>query len=218
MRVAFPFSLIIIISNLHPCRADATTTLVSFTLNSRISLDDFKSIYYMEWAHRILGHTIGLAFVLSLGYFALRHRLSRPAHNPSRASGRTTRARVVSYMVQSGLEPANLAADGAVPRVSQYRLAAHLGAALVLYAGMFAAAGAVKADWRFAREGSWGRLGDGRSWEEVLHNPIVRRLKVHAAVVTGLVLLTALSGTPNNALFSSFLYPLTLCRRCCCRM
>ena len=119
-------------------------------------------------------------------------------------------------MVQSGLEPANFAADGAVPRVSQYRLAAHLGAALVLYAGMFAAAGAVKADWRFAREGSWGRLSDGRSWE-VLRNPIVRRFKVHAAVVTGLILLTALSGTPNNALFSSSLYPLTLCR-CCCRM
>ena len=90
-------------------------------------------------------------------------------------------------MVQSGLDPANFAADGAVPRVSQYRLAAHLGAALVLYAGMFAAAVAVKADWRFAREGSWGRLGDGRSWEEVLHNAIVRCFKVHTAVVTRLV-------------------------------
>ena len=129
------------------------TTPFRYRLNSRISLDDFKSIYYIGWAHRILGRTIGLAFVLPLGYFALRHRLSRPAHNPSRAPGRTTRARVVSYMVQSGLEPADLAADGAVPRVSQYRLVA-----LVLYAGMFAAAGAVKADLRFAREGSWAGL------------------------------------------------------------
>ena len=67
---------------------------------------------------------------------------TRPTDPPSRAPGRTRRARVVSCMVQSGLEPTNLAADGAVPRVSQYRLAAHLGAALVLYAGMFAAAGA----------------------------------------------------------------------------
>jgi len=101
-------------------------------------------------------------------------------------------------MVQSGLEPANFTADGAVPRVSQYRLAAHLSAALVLYAGMFAAALAVKADWRFARQGAWGRLSDGRSWEEVLRNPIVRRFKLHAAVVTGLVLFTAFSGTRNN--------------------
>ena len=180
-------------------------------------LDDFKSIYYMEWAHRVLGRTIGLAFVLPLGYFALRHRLSRSLRGPL-----TTLAGLLAaqgalgwYMVKSGLEPANFAADGAVPRVSQYRLAAHLGAALVLYAGMFAAAGAVKADWRFAREGSWGRLGDGRSWEEVLRNPIVRRFKVHAAVVAGLVLLTALSGTPNNAPFSPSLYPLTLCYCCC---
>ena len=50
---------------------------VPFRLNSRISLDDFKSIYYMEWAHRILGPKIGLAFVLPLGYFVLWHRLSR---------------------------------------------------------------------------------------------------------------------------------------------
>ena len=53
-----------------------------YRLNSRISLDDFKSIYYMEWAHRILGRTIGLAFVLSLGYFALQHRLSRSLRGP----------------------------------------------------------------------------------------------------------------------------------------
>lgn len=165
----------------------------------------------MEWAHRILGRTIGLAFVLPLTYFALRHRLSRSLRGPL-----TTLAALLAaqgalgwYMVQSGLEPANFAGDGAVPRVSQYRLAAHLGAALVLYAGMFAAAGAVKADWRFAREGTWGRLSDGRSWEEVLRNPILRRFKVHAAVVTGLVLLTALSGTPNNAPFSPSIHPLT---------
>lgn len=168
-----------------------------------MSLDDFKSIYYMEWAHRILGRTIGLAFVLPLGYFALRRRLSRSLRGPLLALATLLGAQGALgwYMVQSGLEPANFAADGAVPRVSQYRLAAHLGAALVLYAGMFAAAGAVKADWCFARRGAWGRLGDGRSWEEVLRNPIVRRFKVHAAVVTGLVLLTALSGTRNNTPF-----------------
>lgn len=165
-----------------------------------MSLDNFKSIYYMEWAHRILGRTIGLAFVLPLSYFALRRRLSRSLRGPLLALAALLGAQGALgwYMVQSGLEPANFAADGAVPRVSQYRLAAHLGAALVLYAGMFAAAGAVKADWRFARRGAWGRLGDGRSWEEVLRNPIVRRFKVHAAVVTGLVLLTALSGTRND--------------------
>ena len=155
----------------------------------------------MEWAHRILGRTIGLAFVLPLCYFALQRRLSRSLRAPLLSLAALLGAQGVLgwYMVQSGLEPANFSADGAVPRVSQYRLAAHLGAALVLYAGMFAAALAVKADWRFARQGAWGgRLSDGRTWEEVLRNPIVRRFKRHAAIVTGLVLFTAFSGTRNN--------------------
>ncbi len=174
-----------------------------FRLNSRISLDDFKSIYYMEWAHRILGRTIGLAFVLPLGYFALQRRLSRSLRGPLLCLAALLGAQGVLgwYMVKSGLEPANFTTDGAVPRVSQYRLAAHLSAALVLYAGMFAAALAVKADWRFAQQGTWGRISDGRSWEEVLRNPIVRHFKRHAAVVTGLVLMTALSGTRNCTQF-----------------
>jgi cytochrome c oxidase assembly protein subunit 15 len=170
----------------------------------------------MEWAHRILGRTIGLAFVLPLGYFALQRRLSRSLRVPLLCLAALLGAQGVLgwYMVQSGLEPANFTADGAVPRVSQYRLAAHLSAALVLYAGMFAAALAVKADWRFARQGAWGRLSDGRTWEEVLRNPIVRRFKRHSAVVTGLVLFTALSGTRNKCALSAFCFYLT--QSCCC--
>lgn len=154
----------------------------------------------MEWGHRILGRTIGLAFVLPLGYFALRRRLARSLRVPllGMAGLLGAQGALGWYMVQSGLEPANFAADGAVPRVSQYRLAAHLGAALVLYAGMFSAALSVKDDWRFARGDAWGRLADGRTWEEVLRNPLVRRFKVYAALVTGLVLLTALSGTRES--------------------
>ena len=185
-----------------------TTAAPSFRLNSRMSLDDFKSIYYMEWGHRILGRTIGLAFVLPLGYFALRRRLARSLRVPllGMAGLLGAQGALGWYMVQSGLEPANFAADGAVPRVSQYRLAAHLGAALVLYAGMFSAALSVKDDWRFARGDAWARLADGRTWEVVLRNPLVRRFKVYAALVTGLVLLTALSGTRENQRSKSFAF------------
>ncbi len=41
---------------------------------------------------------------------------------------------------------------GAVPRVSQYRLAAHLGTAFVLYAGMFGTGLSVLIDWRYAKK------------------------------------------------------------------
>ncbi|KAI0291927.1 cytochrome oxidase assembly protein-domain-containing protein [Multifurca ochricompacta] len=177
-------------------------------LNSRISLDDFKSIYYMEWGHRILGRVIGLAFVLPLAYFTFRQRLSRSLRGPLIGMAALLGAQGVLgwYMVQSGLEPTNFIADDAVPRVSQYRLAAHLGAALVLYAGMFAAGLAVKTDWRFARDGVWSRLRDGRTWEEVLRNPVVKRFKLYASIVTGLVLLTALSGAFVAGLDAGLVY------------
>ena len=165
-----------------------------------MSLDDFKSIYYMEWGHRVLGRAIGLAFVLPLAYFASRRRLARALRAPllGMAALLGVQGALGWYMVQSGLEPTNFIEDGAVPRVSQYRLAAHLSAALVLYAGMFAAAVAVRADWRFARDGAWSRMADGRSWEEVLRHPLVRRFKAHAAIVTTLVFLTALSGATQS--------------------
>jgi cytochrome c oxidase assembly protein subunit 15 len=164
-------------------------------LNSRIVLDDFKSIYYMEWGHRVLGRTVGLAFVLPLAYFAARRRLARSLRVPllGMATLLGAQGALGWYMVRSGLEEP--VASDAVPRVSQYRLAAHLGAALALYGGMFAGAVSVIADWRFARDGKWGQLRDGRTWEGVLRNPHVRRFKTHAAIVTTLVFLTALSGT-----------------------
>jgi cytochrome c oxidase assembly protein subunit 15 len=174
-----------------------------------MSLEDFKSIYHMEYGHRILGRIIGLAFVLPLGYFALRRRLARSLRAPllGMAALLGAQGALGWYMVKSGLDPANFTAGGSVPRVSQYRLAAHLGAALMLYAGMFAAGLAVKADWRFARDGAWGRLADGRSWEEVLRNPLVRRFKAQAAVVAAFVLLTALSGTRKSTHVSFFYHP-----------
>jgi cytochrome c oxidase assembly protein subunit 15 len=46
-------------------------------MNAQISLEDFKFIFYMEWAHRNLGRFIGVAFVLPAIYFAARGRLSK---------------------------------------------------------------------------------------------------------------------------------------------
>jgi heme a synthase len=39
-------------------------------------------------------------------------------------------------MVKSGLSEELMSTPGAVPRVSHYRLAAHLGSAILLYGGM----------------------------------------------------------------------------------
>ena len=82
-----------------------------------------------------------------------------------------------------------------MPRVSHYRLAAHFGTAIALYGGMFTGTLSVVADWRFACDGSWGELRDGRTWDGVLRSPHVHRFKTHAVLVTTVVFLTALFGT-----------------------
>ena len=32
------------------------------SLNSKIEMSEFKKIFYMEWAHRIAGRTLGLVY------------------------------------------------------------------------------------------------------------------------------------------------------------
>lgn len=165
-------------------------------LNHSISLDEFKNIFYMEWGHRVLGRIIGIGFVVPLAYFALRKRLT--ATLPKNLVGMAlligAQGALGWYMVKSGLEDSLLDTPGAVPRVSQYRLAAHLGTAFVLYAGMFGTGLSALFDWRYARQGVWSGLKDGARWQEVLANPHVRRFARNAKGLTALVFLTALSG------------------------
>ena len=41
-------------------------------INKGMSLEAFKTIFYFEWAHRVLGRTIGLVF--ALGFFWLWYK------------------------------------------------------------------------------------------------------------------------------------------------
>ena len=38
-------------------------------LNRDMDLEGFKRIYFVEWAHRMVGRSIGLMYVLPMGYF-----------------------------------------------------------------------------------------------------------------------------------------------------
>lgn len=97
-------------------------------INVNMDLHGFKSIYWFEFGHRVLGRTIGTVFLLPFLYFLFRGMLNRPL------IPRLAFAFVLGglqgvlgwYMVKSGLVDR--------PHVSQYRLAAHLGLALVIYA------------------------------------------------------------------------------------
>ncbi|MEE9423288.1 MAG: COX15/CtaA family protein [Gammaproteobacteria bacterium] len=100
-------------------------------INLGMDLLGFKSIYWFEYAHRVLGRMIGTVFLLPFLYFLFRKML------PPRLTPRLALAFVLGglqgllgwYMVKSGL------VDN--PHVSQYRLTAHLGLALVIYAWLF---------------------------------------------------------------------------------
>lgn len=96
-------------------------------LNRGMTLDSFKSIYWFEYSHRMLGRLIGLVFLLPFCYFWLR-KMIKPGLAPRLVimfllGG--LQGMLGWYMVQSGLV--------SNPQVSQYRLTAHLLTAILIY-------------------------------------------------------------------------------------
>ncbi|MGB0632003.1 MAG: COX15/CtaA family protein [Alphaproteobacteria bacterium] len=105
-------------------------------LNFWMGLEDFKRIFWLEYLHRLLGRILGVVYLLPFLWFLVRYRL------PAALSGRLAVLFVLGgaqgalgwYMVKSGLVDE--------PSVSQYRLAAHLGLAVLIYGMMlYTAAG-----------------------------------------------------------------------------
>ncbi|KAM3066939.1 Cytochrome c oxidase assembly protein cox15 [Clarireedia jacksonii] len=106
-------------------------------LNPNMSLEEFKKIYFMEWGHRLWGRFVGLSFVLPAIYFVSRRKVSLPmSFRLLGISGLIGAQGALGWwMVKSGLKD-DLFAPGSHPRVSQYRLTAHLGTAFICYTAM----------------------------------------------------------------------------------
>jgi cytochrome c oxidase assembly protein subunit 15 len=99
-------------------------------MNKGMSLDEFKAIFWWEWSHRNMGRLIGVAFLVPFLIFLARRQIER-ALIP----------RLLALFVLGGLQGALgwfMVASGLTERVSvsQYRLVAHLGLALVIYAAI----------------------------------------------------------------------------------
>ena len=99
-------------------------------INKGMSLGEFKVIFMYEYLHRVLGRLIGMLFMLPLLFFTFRGMIK---------PGIMSRLLILLvlggcqgllgwYMVKSGLVDR--------PSVSQYRLTAHLGLAVALYAAI----------------------------------------------------------------------------------
>ena len=98
--------------------------------NHDMKLAGFKGIFWWEYAHRLLGRVVGVAFFVPFAVFLMRGLLERPLAwklGGILALGALQGA-LGWYMVKSGL------VDD--PRVSSVRLAAHLGLAFVIYGWM----------------------------------------------------------------------------------
>ena len=106
-------------------------------VNNGMTLEEFKPIYWMEWVHRAWGRGLGLLYGLPLLAFA-------GAGAVPGLGGRLLgllalgggQGAVGYWMVASGLDEAQFVDPHAIPRVSPYRLAAHLTAAFTLYSGL----------------------------------------------------------------------------------
>jgi cytochrome c oxidase assembly protein subunit 15 len=103
-------------------------------LNQDMTLGEYKAIYWWEFVHRLWGRIIGIAFAVPLAVFLLRRRIGRglaPWLTLLLGLGAAQGA-LGWYMVASGLSERT--------DVSQYRLAAHFGLAVALYAAVFSTA------------------------------------------------------------------------------
>jgi len=96
-------------------------------LNQGMTLAEFKYIYFWEWFHRFLGRALGFAFIVPFLVFLFQRRFSWNLAAPLGAlfvlGG--FQGFLGWWMVSSGLTE--------LTSVSQYRLAAHLSAALLLF-------------------------------------------------------------------------------------
>ena len=140
--------------------------------NFDISMEDFKFIWYMEYTHRMWGRTIGTVFYIPAAVFWMKGMFTPALKKRVMLMGGLLgfQGLLGWYMVKSGLEHENFLVriisitmqcclnrfpqgPNDVPRVSQYRLAAHLSSAVLLYSVLFWNAKEILAPaWRIAPE------------------------------------------------------------------
>ena len=99
-------------------------------IHAGMTLGDFKVIFFWEYLHRLWGRLIGFVFAVPLPLFP--HARPHPA--------RGSRWPLAGIFALGGSGLARLVHGGERPadriEVSQYRLAAHLALAVVIYAAM----------------------------------------------------------------------------------
>ena len=96
-------------------------------VNHQFELSEFKSIFFWEYLHRLIGRLIGMVFIIPFGIFLVRKSLNRKLVLQSLAlfGMGALQGFLGWFMVKSGLVDR--------PSVSHYRLAIHLSAAFLTF-------------------------------------------------------------------------------------
>lgn len=155
-------------------------------INRGMSLEDFKTIYFWEWLHRLLGRLAGLLYAVPLAWFWLRGqvppRLKIPFLGFLFLGG--LQGFFGWFMVKSGLVNE--------PRVSHYRLALHFGTALLLLYLLWVQ---ILCLWPYSRE-----------MFRQYFTPLHQRLLPHLYAAFALVILTLLYGAFVAGLDAGLIY------------
>ncbi|KAK2170866.1 hypothetical protein NP493_1127g00058 [Ridgeia piscesae] len=146
-------------------------------LGRELDLDGFKNIFFWEYTHRMWGRSIALVFALPALFFLKKGWISKPM-KPRLAIYFTLlgfQGLLGWYMVKSGLEGQD--EKSVIPRVSQYRLSAHLGSAMVLYVLFL-----------------WSGLNHLLKAHQLPNTAQIARLRMGSHMGMSLIFLTAISG------------------------
>ncbi len=100
-------------------------------VNADMTVEGFKSIFWLEFTHRLWGRSMGVVFFLPFVFFLLKGWVTSPLV-----------PRLVLIFILGGLQGVlgwYMVKSGLVdnPDVSQYRLTAHFSAAVIIYGYMF---------------------------------------------------------------------------------
>ena len=100
-------------------------------INSSMTLDQFKIIYWWEYVHRLLGRAIGLLFMLPLIYLTFKKKLSK--------KNLFSFYFILFLILLQGFVGWYMVKSGLLDRVdvSQYRLSLHLTLAIIIFCILF---------------------------------------------------------------------------------
>ena len=171
-------------------------------LNPRMTLGEFKQIYWMEWTHRLWGRVIGITVLVPTIYFIARRRVA--SHMAFKLVGICGLIGFQGFlgwwMVKSGLKD-DLFAPGSHPRVSQYRLAAHLGTAFIAYSAMLLSGLSI-----LRERALLANTTSAVSLLDTLALPHMRRFRLAVTALTALVFTTVMSGAFVAGLDAGLIY------------